>query len=744
MTALQSIFGLLPELKRLNLPFFMDTPPFISHVGCIPGLEELTIGCPDKLVGAFVDDDSDEGVLITAVGPDNEALFADLTSVTLQSTMSSCFRFLRRFSSRSIVSMNLTILHLRSSSQLTECVTLVAMRCPHLKSFKIQYTPAQHDVSFDTSYFSLTALKPCSELEELSIGHPRVAPWTDEEVLEAIRCWPRLRALRLNPRPSRMIKEPKLTLKTLWNVVKWCRHLDTVRFYVDTANIPSLNELARDDLTPPMMMMMMMTDSPSGTASQESYVADIPPRLGVAGIKGSSVVSLVDFGISSRSEASTQELATFIATLCPSAQVQGGEQWREVATILRVNQATRIEDQRKIDILRAEVERLMSLLGPRASPENRNIEAERPTEQAEDQPSERDQATELNKSHQKPMKVRFLSVWNRNSYEGALLFNICAFILPALYGTLSKLWVANIDASQVVTTDVYTYIGVIVEVINEGLPRASWVIIGDKSSRTTSSRLQLAYTLIITQMILGLLLSIVFLSAATRLASAFVPEAVRDISLEYVRLSAFSALASATEYSVSLSTRALDRPDIPLLISSTKFLVNILLDLILISKFHVPSVVPTVKLQAIIRLTCDLISAFTGLAYFVYRNQKKYRHVEREEKLRPSVSALKVLIRPGLFTFTESAIRNALYLWLIHGIISMSADYATAWGVFNTIRWGLIMVPVLALEASTLAFVGHRWGQWRAMSQLETRGVRATKKDIFRKHCNLHSWIMEY
>ncbi|KAG9056210.1 hypothetical protein FS842_011387 [Serendipita sp. 407] len=272
----------------------------------------------------------------------------------------------------------------------------------------------------------------------------------------------------------------------------------------------------------------------------------------------------------------------------------------------------------------------MSLSGGKTQ----DIEAERSTDQAFDQSNEsragRDQATEAtikrDESQSRPIKMRISSIWNRSRYEGSLLFNICAFILPALYGTLSKLWVAKIDSSQVVTTDIYTYIGVIVEVINEGLPRASWVIIGDKSSRNEHSRLQISYTLIVTQMVLGLLLSIVFLGAATHLAAAFVPEAVRNASLEYVRLSSFSALASATEYSVSLATRALDRPDVPLLISSTKFMVNIILDLILISKFHIPSVTPTVKLQAIIRLSCDLVSSFAGLAYFIYRNKRAHRH----------------------------------------------------------------------------------------------------------------------
>ena len=50
------------------------------------------------------------------------------------------------------------------------------------------------------------------------------------------------------------------------------------------------------------------------------------------------------------------------------------------------------------------------------------------------------------------MRLRSL-YWPRDRYAGALLFNFAAFILPALYGTLSKLWVANIDSSLVVTTE---------------------------------------------------------------------------------------------------------------------------------------------------------------------------------------------------------------------------------------------------------------------------------------------------
>lgn len=48
--------------------------------------------------------------------------------------------------------------------------------------------------------------------------------------------------------------------------------------------------------------------------------------------------------------------------------------------------------------------------------------------------------------------MRIKEQLHRDTYLGSLLFNIGAFALPAIYGTLSKLWIADIDSSRVVTT----------------------------------------------------------------------------------------------------------------------------------------------------------------------------------------------------------------------------------------------------------------------------------------------------
>jgi hypothetical protein len=200
-------------------------------------------------------------------------------------------------------------------------------------------------------------------------------------------------------------------------------------------------------------------------------------------------------------------------------------------------------------------------------------------------------------------------------------------------------------------------------------------------------------------------------------------------------------LGGTIETAVATAARALQKLDVPLVMSSIKFAINIILDFLIISKFHVSSHKLTVNMQGAIQLACSLTAAFAGLVYFLWSNSlpvwRKQQH-RREEgirgiyaSIRPNARALLILARPGLIFFAESAIRKILYLWLVSTIVALGSVYATAWGVFNTIRWGLIMVPVLALEATSLQFIGHEWGYFREKIGVHTRRPRASWKEIF-------------
>lgn len=260
-------------------------------------------------------------------------------------------------------------------------------------------------------------------------------------------------------------------------------------------------------------------------------------------------------------------------------------------------------------------------------------------------------------------------------------------------------------------------------------------------------RLTISYTLIFVQTILGAIMTVIFVASSERLAAAFVPAQVRDASIKYVQISSISALSSAMQVAVSNCTRALDNPDVPLLIATISVAANIVLDLLIISKFHVGSWTPTIIDQALIRMTCDITSALVGLIYFAFiarRLRRQDGNVTGSHAAGPKIlfiRSIKTMASPSTYTFVESALRNALYQWLVSSIISLGENYGTAWGVFNTIRWGLVMVPVQALEASTLAFVGHNWGEWRASMGTSLRKAKASRQDLIseslRGPCNL-------
>lgn len=51
--------------------------------------------------------------------------------------------------------------------------------------------------------------------------------------------------------------------------------------------------------------------------------------------------------------------------------------------------------------------------------------------------------------------------------------------------------------------------------------------------------------------------------------------------------------------------------------------------------------------------------------------------------MNPSFPALRPLFKPGLLAFIESAVHNALYLWLIDTIMSVRLNYTIGFGIFN-------------------------------------------------------------
>jgi hypothetical protein len=95
----------------------------------------------------------------------------------------------------------------------------------------------------------------------------------------------------------------------------------------------------------------------------------------------------------------------------------------------------------------------------------------------------------------------------------------------------------------------------------------------------------------------------------------------------------------------------------------------------------------SVNTQAVIRLCCDAAGALAGLLFYLYiSGLLPHRPLEATDSRKPNLHGLKLMIQPGSYTFAESAVRNALYLWLVTGIVSLGNDYATVLSPFHRFK----------------------------------------------------------
>lgn len=86
------------------------------------------------------------------------------------------------------------------------------------------------------------------------------------------------------------------------------------------------------------------------------------------------------------------------------------------------------------------------------------------------------------------------------------------------------------------------------------------------------------------------------MGGARNFADNFVPVEVREANIIYIRIGTFNAFSFLNEMVIAFAIRAFNRPNVPLIINSVKFAVNIILDLLFIFKIHFGSHKPTINI----------------------------------------------------------------------------------------------------------------------------------------------------
>lgn len=247
-------------------------------------------------------------------------------------------------------------------------------------------------------------------------------------------------------------------------------------------------------------------------------------------------------------------------------------------------------------------------------------------------------------------------------------------------------------------------------VLDEGLPRAAWLVIGDRSSRGFAERLGLTYSLVSVQAVLGLVVS---------------------VGLYFTGFNydwyAFTTLFRTIDVAIANAARALDRPDVPLVMSAVAFTGNVLFDYLLRHRANNADYVPWEIAQGI-SFGVSALSTVVGLAYLLWTFRSGNGAIIQRES-RPSFKALKVLALSGLPFVIDSLTRNLFQQAGFYSSIITGARYY-GWGIFETFRRGVEDAVPDALQYTSLAFIGHAWGEWRKRSQADKVQPRARRADL--------------
>lgn len=301
------------------------------------------------------------------------------------------------------------------------------------------------------------------------------------------------------------------------------------------------------------------------------------------------------------------------------------------------------------------------------------------------------------------------------------------FALPALYSTLSIMWVANIDCSSVQLTQTYTYLQTINEAITEA-GRSCYNVIGDFTNRSRIQKFSLMNTLVSILVIMSFIIVIVISGARVSFVDNFTNGSAHSTAVVYVVIAAWAMFMNTISTLISGCLRSMGYFNLTMYASIIKKSLNIFLDFALISKVRVGWITPTVVTTGWIRFGCEAVAmVFILLVTLLeqWRELKKRdggssstssevaRGAVEWKLLTPSYRNIHVLSSAPVYCFLKSAYRNMIYLILQHNIIQVRPKYVTAFGNFSTIRWGIIMVINQTFEAVFEVFIASVWGDMR-------------------------------
>ena len=316
---------------------------------------------------------------------------------------------------------------------------------------------------------------------------------------------------------------------------------------------------------------------------------------------------------------------------------------------------------------------------------------------------------------------RYLTIWNWRLYFFILLFlglpNVYQVYRTGIIGTELP------DPGSLAIVSQWQFVGLVIEVFSEAMVLAIFFFLGSQIRAKTSVQVDRAKTVLFVIFAASLAYSAgVFLFTDAFIEIIGTPEEIREQTRQYLEITIFSLPFVVLSTAIVVLFESLGMRRLVLVMAFANVAILFGFDMLFFGDSE-------------ISLRADVVgvawsSLLASLAFFLFGLFLLFgsKRVQARSLISlPSFAGLRTYLRVGMWSGTESAVRNMAYFVMIIGIInSIGADEIGGYYIFIQIMWGFLLVPVLAFAESAKALVANASADLRQVRRLWLASILIT------------------
>ena len=306
-----------------------------------------------------------------------------------------------------------------------------------------------------------------------------------------------------------------------------------------------------------------------------------------------------------------------------------------------------------------------------------------------------------------------LTAWNWRLYFFVLLFlglpNIYQVYRTGIIGTTLP------DPGSLAIVSQWQFVGLAVEILQEATVLAIFFFVGSQIRNSSDIQMDRAKTVLFVIFVASLAYAVgVFVFTDAFVDIIGTPEDIRDQTRQYLGISVFSLPFTVLSAAIVVLFESLGLRRLVLVMAFANVALLFGMDMLFFGEAG-PSLMPDTTGVAWSALLASLLLFLIGLALLFRIKGTGFGSL----LAMPSFSGLRTYLRVGMWSGTDSVIRNAAYFVMIIGIVnSIGVGEIGGYYVFIQIMWGFLLVPVLAFAESAKALIANASGSVRDIRHL--------------------------